>query len=66
MVHKSKQRYNKLTDLNPLDNEVYLSRQVKGAYYECECKIFYFNKDEEECFNYPKLCPLGHPAYEDN
>lgn len=67
--NESKRRYTKLTDLNLkgfLDNEVHLSRQVKGVYYECECKIFYFNKDEEECFNYPKLCPLGHPAYEDD
>lgn len=67
--NESKRRNNKLTDLDLrgfLNNEVHLSHQVKGVYYDCECKIFYFNEDEEECFNYPKLCPLGHPAYEDN
>jgi hypothetical protein len=56
-----------LRDLNiksVLDG-IYMSSQLKGVYYKCECKIFYYKDPSEKYVIYPKICPLGHPAYED-
>lgn len=44
-----------------LDDTIHKSTQVKGVCYQCGCTIFYYDGG---C-NYPKICPLGHPAYEE-
>ena len=47
-----------------LDDTIHKSAQVKGVCYQCGCTIFYYDDPGEGC-NYPKTCPLGHPAYEE-
>ena len=47
-----------------LDDTIYKSSQVMGICYQCGCKIFYYEKPGED-IDYPKICPLGHPAYEE-
>ena len=48
-----------------LDDTVYKSVQIKGVSYKCSCKIFYYETGGDKCQDYPKTCPLGHPAYEE-
>lgn len=48
-----------------LDNTIYKSVQIKLVCYQCSCKIFYYVKPGVDCFDYPKTCPLGHPAYQE-
>jgi hypothetical protein len=64
----SKSKYIELRDLDlrgSLDDTVYKSVQIKGVSYQCNCKVFYYEKPGKRCEDYPKICPLGHPAYED-
>lgn len=60
-------RYTELRDLDLegyLNDTVYKSKEVKGVVYQCEDKVFYYEKPGDR-LDYPKICPLGHPAYED-
>jgi hypothetical protein len=47
-----------------LGNTVFKSAQVKHVCYQCGCNIFYYEKPGKD-IDFPKICPLGHPAYEE-
>ena len=48
-----------------LDDTVYLSAQVKGVCYNCQCVIFFYKERRAGPLDHPKTCPLGHPAREE-
>ena len=49
-----------------LEGDVHISAEVKVVRYHCEDKVFYYQDPREKYFNYPKICPLGHPAYDED
>jgi hypothetical protein len=46
--------------------DVRISAQVKAVHYHCDDTVFYYQDPREKYFNYPKICPLGHPAYDED
>ena len=57
-----------LSDLNLTSisgGDVHISAQVKAVRYHCDDTVFYYQDSREKYFNYPKICPLGHPAYDE-